>query len=676
MQFLWCAFLQLAIIATPVQSSAVTPITKVIQMLEGMAETGKVEMQEEKVRWAEASTWCRETEAEKQRIIKAQSDAIVQLEAEIEKAEADAAKLQTETDALNAEIDGWKSESAKATAERKAEKAEYTKMHVDFTESITALEGAIKVLKAREADVPQALVQLRRVTALAMLPSSARHVLSSFLQAGVNAQDGAPEANAYEFQSGSIVDMLEKLRTRFIGERRALDKEEMNRKFNYELIMQKLTDNTGNAEDSVSKKTVLKAGRKQDSAEAKGSLDLTTAAKAADSKYLADMQAECSLKAEDFAKRQTLRGQELEAIAEAIKIMSSETVSGAGAKYLPASLIQADGKRRAVMLAQLRSTSSHPEQVRKRTASMLAKAASQGNSRLLAMVANHVSEDPFAKVKKLIKDLLVKLMEEASAEATQKSFCDTELATNKANREKYTSEVDAATSEAEELTAKLNRLNQKIADLSDDIAGINEAIAEAEAARQKDKAANTVTIKEAQEAQDAVTKATEVLKTFYEAASTATSFAQRQSQTPTEDMPTTFDKPYTGMQGSNTGIIGMLEVIQSDFARLEADTTTAEEEASREHEQFLADSKKDIDTKEYEKMHDGFEKTRTEKALSDTKKSLKHSQAELDAALKYYENLKPQCVDKGLSYEVRKVGREEEIKSLQEALAMLNAENV
>ena len=40
--------------------------------------------------------------------------------------------------------------------------------------------------------------------------------------------------------------------------------------------------------------------------------------------------------------------------------------------------------------------------------------------------------------------------------------------------------------------------------------------------------------------------------------------------------PEIFDKAYTGMGGESGGVVGMLEVIESDFARLESDTKAAE----------------------------------------------------------------------------------------------------
>ena len=81
-----------------------------------------------------------------------------------------------------------------------------------------------------------------------------------------------------------------------------------------------------------------------------GSLADTMASKAEDEKYLADLVAQCEQKSNDFASRQQLRAEELEAIQKAIEIMSSDSVAGSGAKHLPTFM------QKKTSLAQLRSS--------------------------------------------------------------------------------------------------------------------------------------------------------------------------------------------------------------------------------------------------------------------------------------------------------------------------------
>jgi DNA repair exonuclease SbcCD ATPase subunit len=372
------------------------------------------------------------------------------------------------------------------------------------------------------------------------------------------------------------------------------------------------------------------------------------------------------LKSKDYEARQVTRGEEIEAINKAIEIIASPEVSGAGQKHLPSFLQE---RIHTSVLAQLRGDD---HAVKEKVVSLLLQASQEAKSDLLAMVANRVGEDPFAKVKKMIKDLIVKLMDEANSEADHKGFCDKELATNKATRDEKSAEVTELTAQIDELTSKNAKLTQDIADLNNAVAELDAAVKEATEARSKEKAANTATLADAKAASAAVSRAISVLKEYYAKAAQNTALVQAAP----EDAPETFNAPYKGQQSESGGVLGMLEVIQSDFARLEAETSSGEDEAQREHDTFLADSSQDKEVKEKEARHKGFDKVRTERALSQAEKDLKATQAELDAALEYFDKLKPQCIDTGLSYEERVAKRKAEIISLQEALKVLSGEDI
>merc|ERR1719265_2090783 len=117
--------------------------------------------------------------------------------------------------------------------------------------------------------------------------------------------------------------------------------------------------------------------------------------------------------------------------------------------------------------------------------------------------------------------------------------------------------------------------------------------------------------------------------------------------------------------------MGMLEVILSDFQRVEAETTTTESNSQNEFAQFITDSQLDRATK----AKDIEMKTEAKQAAdSDTRNNKNNraaAQEQLDDAMKYFEELKPSCVDAGISYEDRVAKRNEEIQSLKEALKIL-----
>merc|ERR1719390_259883 len=219
-----------------------------------------------------------------------------------------------------------------------------------------------------------------------------------------------------------------------------------------------------------------------------------------------------------------------------------------------------------------------------RVANYLHRQADTLGSRVLSALAMRVANDPFKKVKKMIKDLIVRLMEEANEEAEHKGWCDTELSTNEQTRKEKTEAVETLHAEIDELEASIAKLTEEITDLTKAVAELDAAVAKATSVREEEKAKNTVTIKDAQDAQTAVAQALSVLKEFYAKAAEATSFVQE---------PEIFDEPYKGMGSENGGVVGMIEVIQSDFARLESETSAAEAEAQKQYDEFMSDSSVD-----------------------------------------------------------------------------------
>merc|ERR1712154_538706 len=108
-------------------------------------------------------------------------------------------------------------------------------------------------------------------------------------------------------------------------------------------------------------------------------------------------------------------------------------------------------------------------------------------SRVLSAVADHVAANPFRKVKKMIKDLITKLMEEASEEAEHKGWCDTELATNEKTRKEKTEAVETLHAEIDQLEASIAKLTEDISDLTQAVADLDAAMAKNTALRQEEK---------------------------------------------------------------------------------------------------------------------------------------------------------------------------------------------
>jgi DNA repair exonuclease SbcCD ATPase subunit len=685
-------------------SASNAAVQKVIQMLQDMQATAKKEKHEEEVKFADFETFCTHEIADLKESIATAAEQIELLTSEIGKLTSDVAALGEEIAKLQSDVASFEADVKAQTAQREKEYADFVAESTDYGESIDAIDRALVVLTKNAADKKQAAASLLQVSELTMLPERVKAMVSAFMAIMDSDEDGQaptpPEANAYENQSGGIVDMLKNLQDDFRKKAKECEKAEMNAKHAYDMIIQDLTDSISRANSDIEEKTAEKEKKNEKIAEDKSMLASTITDKDQDTKTLSDLEAECSQKAESFKEKQQLRAEEIEAIGKAIEILQSGAVSGAAEKHLDfiqqvSSLIQVAHKGKG---------SSAMEHVNHQIRDFLAGEANRLHSRRLGLLAEKLAADPFAKVKKLIDDMITRLLEEANAEAEQKGFCDKELGTNKITRDKLTSEIDELDAAIEEGKAFILKLTEDIATLTKEIAELDAAVEEATALREEEKAKNALTIKEAKEAQDAVQAATAVLKEFYAKAAQATALVQTAAEHPSgiflsrhikigsddwqalanpnfkgtvdkghKEGMQTFGETYKGQQDEAGGVLAMLEVIMSDFANVESETMANEAQSQKAYEDFMTDSKKTKAVKSKNIEMFTADKVAAESKLQTDTKDIKATQDELLAADRYFEKLKPQCIDAGVSYEERVAAREAEIESLKQALEILSS---
>merc|ERR1719158_2607373 len=218
-----------------------------------------------------------------------------------------------------------------------------------------------------------------------------------------------------------------------------------------------------------------------------------------------------------------------------------------------------------------------------------------------------------------------------------------------------------------------------------------------------EKSKNTETISDSKSGAAAVAQALAVLKEFYEKAATpveqpapqqgpisyddralqilktssgGASFVQVNSVNAQRvpGAPEMEEGSYTGME--NGGVLGLMEVCQSDFEKVLAETEATETEAAKVFDEFKADTAEDKAVKETDQKHKVAEKSTKESDKATAMKDLRITQEELQAAMQYYEKLKPDCEVKAPTYEEKKAAREAEIESLKEALEILSGDNI
>jgi hypothetical protein len=200
---------------------------------------------------------------------------------------------------------------------------------------------------------------------------------------------------------------------------------------------------------------------------------------------------------------------------------------------------------------------------------------------------------------------------------------------------------------------------------------------EAEELRQEDKAENAKTIEMSDEAIESVKLALQVLQDFYSKAMLAQTgkyvppLSDREGNTVGDLAPDVFKADYHGAQSASKGIIGILEVILSDFERTQKKTAEEEDLSKQAFEMFETDTNDEVSKKE--KKVDGLEKqiADAKSDILDQEAALKDAKALLDSGLQALENLQAMCVQGEESWEERRKKRMEEVEALKEALAIL-----
>merc|ERR1712008_598695 len=115
------------------------------------------------------------------------------------------------------------------------------------------------------------------------------------------------------------------------------------------------------------------------------------------------------------------------------------------------------------------------------------------------------------------------------------------------------------------------------------------------------------------------------------------------------------DKAHAADEGGGAGIIGLLEVVESDFSKGLIEMTSTEGAAQASYDQ---------ETKENE----------IEKATAEATSDKSGVQEELDAVSEYLKGIEDRCIAKPETYEERVRRREAELAGLREGLSILENE--
>merc|ERR1719387_2575502 len=328
------------------------------------------------------------------------------------------------------------------------------------------------------------------------------------------AQLGAPDPTVYKSHSKSIVEVLEDMLEKAKADLAELRKAEGAAQHNYDMLKLALDNELAASEKNMAEEKDKKNQCEIDKADAEADLAMLTKALAEAEEDLATAQATCMQVAADHEVTVKSRAEELKALAEAKKILTSTTPGAEGQTY---SLLQLASGSRLRSRADLASVE---------VVTLIKRLAKQHHSAALAQLASKISivmrygaaggDDPFAKVKGLIMELIDRLLKEAEAEATEKAYCDEQMAKTEAKKSELEDEIAKLSAKIDKAAAASAGLKEDVKELQEQLAALAKEQAEMDKLRQEQNAAYLKAKADLELGLSGVRKALEVLRAYYE----------------------------------------------------------------------------------------------------------------------------------------------------------------
>jgi len=232
---------------------------------------------------------------------------------------------------------------------------------------------------------------------------------------------------------------------------------------------------------------------------------------------------------------------------------------------------------------------------------------------------------------------------------------------NEAKRNKLQAENQKLSTRIERAEAGIAGLKQQISELNATLADIAKSQKEMDAMRKAEHEEFVKAEADFKQGISGVRTGLKVLREYYQQKGSAL------VQEPTTSV-------HSASSDSGNGIISILEVAESDFARSLAEAQAGEDDAIEVYEKTTQENKISTATKRTSVEGKGQEVDRLSQLISDAQSDRAGVEEELSAVMEYLDKLRPQCTTEPMSYEERKARREHEIEGLKSALNILENE--
>jgi len=656
------------------------PIRKVVTMLQNLKTKVEGEGEKEREIHEKYMCYCKNGAASLEKSIADAGPKLPELEAAIK--EADAKKSQLDNEIANHQADqvAAKTAMAEATGIRAKAKA--------------AFDSAIAEEQAELGPINDALAALEKGMGATFLQSSAAQVLQKVVQAKNDMNDGDRTElvafltdstdSEYAPQDGEIIGILKTMKDEVTANVAELTKAEDTDVKAHDGVMAAKQRELEPIQAMIEEKR-LRAGKiPVDIAEMKNDLGDTGEQIVEDKKFLADLGANCATKEKFFAENVQMRGQEIQALADTIKVLNDDDALELFKKTLPGA-------------SSFLQISESTADMRARALSALAgvRASNVGvDFIVLSLQGRKAGSD---KVVKLIDHLTAALKKEGQDDVDKKEYCANQFDQTDDKKKVLETEVEDHESTIADLVSVPTQLAAEIDALGDGVRELDKSVTDATEQRKEEADAYAPLMANDATAKELILFAKNRLNKFYnpkqyKAASTEMSDEDRATLAaggtlaPTEaggiagtgiglaqelPPPPAAIEAYSKKSEESGGVIALMDLLVKDLDKEMLEAEMTEKNAQEDYQNFMKDAAA-------KRAKDSKALADKEGTLADTKARLweardakKASERSLMAVDQYISNVHAECDWLIKYFDMREEARNGEIEAMQKAKDIL-----
>lgn len=631
------------------------PVTKVVNLLEGMQSNLEKEAKEDEDTHDKMQCWCKTNGDEKTKSIEEAQTKIKALEARMDELTATSSRLATEIAVAEEEVSNNEKALQSAQALREKQFTEFKSDFKDLTESATSVDKALDAIGTNQSSFLQTSRgrMASAMTQLKMVLLRHERLLNDAQRSEVEEVLNPRSESEFLQQAPSSIDgvagVLTGLKDSFEGQLSDLKKQESEDKKAHEGLVKAKTEELQADKKQLEAKKEQKAAADLEKSQSKQDMKDTTAALEADSAVSEEVKAKCAAMDTDYEKRGKLRREEQAAVSQTIQVLTADEARENFGKTFSSSFLQV----------------SSQDSRQTRAAAVLAASGEKLDASALTTLAMSVKLDTFESVKKAIDEMKADLKKQQAAEVKKKDWCVAELQKTKLETQEKSLTEQQKVAELETIQSKTSQLVAEIQSLEDEVAEMNKQTQLAGQNREKENKEFQTVVTEQRQTQLLLQKAMTSLKKFYVKENEA-AFIQAKS----DDGEPEF-KDYK--EQSSFGVLSMLQKLIADAKAMEAEATHAETSAQKDYEAFAKTTTAAIKTKLKEKTTKEKEKGAAESSLVEARQAKDALGTKLDELVTLKRHLHDQCDILMKRFDERQSARSDEMESLTQAKAMLEA---